>query len=79
MKKNLPKIKPLFNRLKKAHELYKAYDNHPDKLKEIEIKLEPLLKELESLGVSRGLSTALLIFGGKVKQLSKKEKRRVKT
>lgn len=73
MKKNLPKIKQLFKRLKKAHELYEVYRNYPDKLDEIEIKVEPLLKELESLGVSRGLSTALLIFGGKAKQLSKKE------
>jgi hypothetical protein len=70
---NLPKSEKLFKRLKKAHELYEIYRDHPDKLEEIEIKVEPLLKRLESLGVGRGLSTALLIFGGKAEQLSNKE------
>ena len=67
---NLPEIERLFKRLKKAHELYESYRDYQDKLEEIEIKVEPLLKELENLGVGRGLSTALLIFGGKAKQLS---------
>lgn len=73
MRRNLIKIKKLFERLEKAHNFYEAYRNHPDKLKEIEIKVQPLVRELERHGVSRELSITLLIFGGKAEPLSKKE------
>lgn len=62
--KNLDKTKKLFKRLEKAHRLYEVYWDYPNKLKEIETKVEPLLKELKKFGISREFSNALLVFGG---------------
>ena len=56
-------IKELFMRLKKAHQFYKLYGSDPKKHEEILTKSEPLISELESLGVHRSFSEALLFFG----------------
>jgi hypothetical protein len=56
-------IKGLFMRLKKAHEFYKLYESDPEKHEEILVKSEPLISELERLGVNRSFSEALLFFG----------------
>lgn len=57
------KLLELFMRLKKAHGYYKLYGNDPKKHEEILAKSEPLITELESLGVHRSFSEALLFFG----------------
>lgn len=56
-------VRKLFMRLKKAHQFYKLYGSDPKKHEEILTKSEPLINELESLGVHRSFSEALLFFG----------------
>jgi len=63
VKNRLDKIKSLFMRLKKAHRYYRLYGSDPKKHEEILIKAEPLIKELEGLGVHKSFSEVLLFFG----------------
>lgn len=56
------KIVKLLNKLMKAHEFYVAVDDNDYRIKAFEI-CEPVLEQLEALGVKRAFTETLLAYG----------------
>lgn len=57
------KIKELFIKLKRGNEWYIRNQHDPEKVDSLMLRSEPLIDELEKLGVEKAFSWSLLIFG----------------